>query len=142
MRCVGMAMVSWPLILIEPLRAPVRPMMARSVEVRPAPLRPSRVTTSPGCTTMSTPCSTCDSPYQASRLRISSAGVPAISVRPLQLAIGRAHVRFHDLWILRDFFVGPFGQDGAALQHRDAIGDGRDRKSTRLNSSHHSISYA
>jgi hypothetical protein len=41
-------MVSTPLILIEPLREPVRPMMARSVVVRPAPLRPSSVTTSPG----------------------------------------------------------------------------------------------
>ncbi len=67
MRWVGKPMVSCPYTLIEPWREPVSPMMARRVEVRPAPLRPSRVTTSPGCTTMSTPCKTCDSPYQACR---------------------------------------------------------------------------
>ena len=55
MRCVGMAIVSTPLTRMLPLRAPVKPMMARMVVVRPAPFRPSSVTTSPGCTTMSTP---------------------------------------------------------------------------------------
>ena len=42
-------------ILMEPVRAPVRPTMARMVVVRPAPLRPSSVTTSPSLTVRSTP---------------------------------------------------------------------------------------
>jgi hypothetical protein len=50
MRCVGRPTVSVPLTLIEPVRAPIRPMIARSVLVRPAPFLPSRVTTSPSST--------------------------------------------------------------------------------------------
>ena len=42
MRCVGIEIVSTPSTLIDPLRTPVRPRIARSVLVRPAPLRPSR----------------------------------------------------------------------------------------------------
>ena len=33
-------------------------------------------------------------------------------MRSLQLAIGGAHVGFHDLGVVRNFFVGPFGQHG------------------------------
>src|SRR5450830_111140 len=73
-----MAMVSLPLILIEPLRAPTSPMMERRVVVRPAPLRPSKVTTSPLFTLRSTLCRICDSPYQDCRLEIASAGVAAV----------------------------------------------------------------
>src|SRR6516164_9393179 len=108
MRCVGRWIVSLPLTLILPLRAPVRPRIARIVVVRPAPLRPSSVTTSPGCTTMSTPCSTCDSPYQACRPLISSAAV--ISMGPLELALGGAHVGLHHLRVLRDLGIGALGQ--------------------------------
>src|SRR2546426_473435 len=118
-------MVSSPWTLMEPLRAPVRPMMARSVDVRPAPLRPSSVTTSPGWTTRSMPCSTWDSPYQACRPLISNAGA-VISMRSLQLAVGGAHIRFHHLRVARNFLVRSLGQHGAALQHRDAVGNGGD----------------
>src|SRR5574344_2482828 len=126
MRWVGRPMVSWPLILTEPLREPIRPMMARMVEVRPAPLRPSKVTTAPGGTTRSTPCSTCDSPYQACKPLISSAGVLAMSVRSLQLTVGGAHVGFHDLGVTGNFFVAAFSQQRATLQHRDAVGNAGD----------------
>ncbi len=96
--------VSSPLIFTEPLRAPVSAHDGERVEVRPAPLRPSRVTTSPGWTTMSTPCNT----RAIRRTRLRDCGFPARgcvvvghgSVRSLQLAVGCAHVRFHDLRIL------------------------------------------
>ena len=63
MWCGASLTVSTPLIWIEPVRLPTSPMMARKVVVRPAPLRPSRVTTSPGITSRLTPCMMCDSPY-------------------------------------------------------------------------------
>ncbi len=47
MRCGGRPIDSRPLIMIDPVRRPTRPRMDFSVVVRPAPLRPSRVTTSP-----------------------------------------------------------------------------------------------
>src|SRR5471032_135462 len=112
--------------LIEPLREPVRPMMARIVVVRPAPLRPSSVTTSPSSTWKSTPCSTCDSPYQALRPLISRNGVLIrylLSVRADQLGLRRAHVSLDHRGILRDVGVRALGQQRAALQDRDRIGD-------------------
>src|SRR3954471_9596938 len=110
-----MAMVSLPLILIEPLREPTRPMIERSVVVRPAPLRPSSVTTSPLFTDRLTLCRMCDSPYQDCRSEISNAGVPPtadaappccnvavlISVCSFQRAGSGTHVGFHHLRILR-----------------------------------------
>src|SRR6478736_6595116 len=102
MRCVARCAVSVSLTLIEPLREPIRPMIARSVLVRPAPFLPSSVTTSPSSTWKSTPCSTCDSPYQAFRPLISRNGV-VISVRSRE-----------------------FGQRRAALEHGDGIGNGGD----------------
>src|SRR5262249_21691154 len=51
----------------EPLRLPMMPMIDFKVVVLPAPLRPSRVTTSPEWTLKSMPCRIWDSPYQASR---------------------------------------------------------------------------
>src|ERR1700761_619893 len=114
-------MVSWPLTLIEPLRAPVRPMIARIVVVRPAPLRPSSVTTSPSSTWKSTPCSTCDSPYQAFRPLISRKGVDMFSVGSDELGLRGAHVGLDDLRVLRDLGVRSFGQQRAALQHGDGV---------------------
>jgi hypothetical protein len=65
MRWAAIAIVSWPATLIEPSRRDTRPRIERSVEVRPAPLRPSRLTTSPSRTVTFTPWSTWLSPYQA-----------------------------------------------------------------------------
>src|SRR5262245_31317902 len=53
---------------MEPVRFPTSPRIDLNVDVRPAPLRPRSVTTSPLFTAKSTPWSTCDSPYQAWRL--------------------------------------------------------------------------
>ena len=63
----GRPISSLPSKRTEPVRCSIMPMMALSVVVLPTPLRPSRVTTSPGCTSKVTPCRMCDSPYQASR---------------------------------------------------------------------------
>jgi hypothetical protein len=50
----------------------------RSVVVRPAPLRPSSVTTSPGSPCRSMPCRMCDSPYQACRSVTRSSSTPGV----------------------------------------------------------------
>src|SRR6476620_4143767 len=100
-------MVSTPFTTIDPVLRPTRPRIDLSVEVRPAPLRPSSVTTSPLCTVRSTPCSTCDSPYQALR--------PAM--RRTASAMGRPHVRLHDGGIAGDLAVGALGEHGPSLQH-------------------------
>src|SRR5690242_20702281 len=91
MRYVGQPTVSTPFTLIEPVRRPTIPRIDLRVEVRPAPLRPSRVTTSPLSTARSTPCSTCDSPYQAF----------TPEMRRTSSAMGRPHVGLHDLRVGR-----------------------------------------
>jgi len=58
-------MISWPPKRIEPVRLPMIPITDFSVVVLPAPLRPSRVTTSPAFTLKLMPCRMWDSPYQA-----------------------------------------------------------------------------
>src|SRR5512140_983226 len=102
-----------PFTWIEPVRLPTRPRIDFSVEVRPAPLRPSSVTTSPRCTVRSTPCRTCDSPYHAwtPEMRRTSSAMGVFG--------GGAHVRLDHLRILRDFRVASFGQHGAPLHHGD-----------------------
>ena len=61
----GRAISSSPARRTEPVRRRTMPMMAFSVVLLPAPLRPSSVTTSPGRTSKATPRRMCDSPYQA-----------------------------------------------------------------------------
>src|SRR3954469_15397239 len=114
-------MASLPAMWMEPVRRPVRPTMARIVVVRPAPLRPSRETTSPWPTLMFTPCSTCDSPYQAFRFSMRRRSA-AMSVGTLEDRIGCAHVGLDHLRIARDLGIRAVGDDRAALQHRDAVG--------------------
>src|SRR5438067_5696087 len=104
---VGAAMVSTPFTAIDPVRLPTRPRIALRVVVRPAPLRPRSVTTSPLFTLNATPCSTCDSPYHAWRSE----------TRRTSSAIRAPHVRLDHLGIRRDLGVAPFGQHRASRQH-------------------------
>src|SRR5262245_20936215 len=102
---------SSPWNLIEPRRLASMPMMARMVVVLPAPLRPSKVTTSPEFTSKLMPCRTWLSPYQPLRSRtLSSAS-----------AMTRPHVGFDDLGVLGDLGVVTFGQDFGPRQHGDPL---------------------
>src|SRR5258706_11762030 len=100
-----------PFTLIEPVRRPTMPSTDLRVDVRPAPLRPSRVTTSPLFTARSTPCSTCDSPYQAwtPEMRRTSSGMRG------------PHIGLDHLRVRRDFRVRPLREHGPALQHGDGV---------------------
>src|SRR6187401_764720 len=101
-------MVSTPFTTIDPVRRPTRPRIDLSVDVRPAPLRPSSVTTSPLRTVKSTPCRTCDSPYQACR-----------SLTARMSLMCRPHVRLDHLGVLRHLRIPTLGENRSALQHRD-----------------------
>src|SRR5438874_885265 len=81
MRLDGSPISSVPQNRTEPVRWPRMPMIARRVVVLPAPLRPSRVATSPSSTAKSMPCRTCDSPYQACNPSTSSSGGASLETR-------------------------------------------------------------
>src|SRR5665213_3708987 len=117
MRFDRSAIVSLPATRTEPRRCPLVPwpmipMIARRVVVLPAPLRPSRVTSSPWPTANSMPCSACDSPYQALRSATSS-----------KSAMTRAHIGFDHLGIGRDGLVIALREDAAAGQYGDDVGE-------------------
>jgi hypothetical protein len=88
-----------------------------SVVVRPAPLRPSSVTTSPSLTVKSTPCRMCDSPYQACRPADAQQSSRAISACRPKLGYRRSHVGLDHLRV------------ASTPRHR-ALGDDRPRCST------------
>src|SRR5271154_6358573 len=93
------------------------PMIPRSVVVLPAPLRPSRVTTSPWRISKFMPCRICDSPYQPWRSATWSNVVVAADASGMT----RSHIGFDHGGIGRDFGIDAFGQDLAPRQHGDAI---------------------
>src|SRR5688572_16854878 len=132
----GMRIVSTPSKATEPLRFPRMPMIDFRVVVLPAPLRPSRVTTSPGATSKVTPCRTWDSPYQASRSRTARSGAPAAfgPMRCASAASGMAHpdIGFDHARILRHGGVISFGKNPAPRQHGDPVGQGGDDRQVVL----------
>ena len=119
-------------------------MIDCSVVVLPAPLRPSSVTTSPPRTSKSTPCRTCDSPYQALRSRTRAAarprrrarhgGAAATAVRHGPLP-GRP-ARRPDSSTRR---VVALGQDLAAREHGDVVGQRRDDRQVVLDHQHGAV---
>src|ERR1044071_8105411 len=80
------------------------PMRQRRSVVLPAPLRPTRVTTSPSSTSRETPCSTWASPYPAVSSWILSNVLPQV---------GGDHAR-----VVADLLVRALGQRLPKLQHR------------------------
>src|SRR5450755_2289783 len=105
-------MVSLPSSFTEPLRWLTMPMIDFSVVVLPAPLRPSRVTTSPCATSKLTPCRICDSPYHDCRSR-------TLSIAPDEAASGMrdSQVRLDHVRVLRDRGVVALRQHLSAREH-------------------------
>src|SRR5699024_12802950 len=87
--------------------------------VRPAPLRPSSVTTSPWSTLMSMPCRTCDSPYQACRLLMCSSVSSVFAVAASVMS--GSHVGRHHGPIVRYFRVRSFRQHFALVEHGNRV---------------------
>src|SRR5262245_8459488 len=109
---------SLPWNLIEPLRLASMPMMARMVVVLPAPLRPSKVTTSPALTSKLMPCSTWLSPYQALRSRTLS----------WASAMPGSHVGLDHLRVFRHLGVVALGQNLATRQDGNPLRQVRDHR--------------
>src|ERR1700684_3658543 len=108
------------------------PITAFRVVVLPAPLRPSKVATSPSATLKLMPCSTCDSPYHASRSRTSSrVRLAAIASGMTGSKIGLAHFD-----VLRDLAIGAFGENLTTRQHGDHVGEVGDHRQVRLANQH------
>src|SRR5262245_47906745 len=112
-RSEGWPTVSWPSKVTEPERLSTMPMTERRVVVLPAPLRPSRVTSSPRATSKSTPCKIWDSPYHA----CNPSTLSSVS------AMAGPDIGFDDGGIPGHRIVGPFGQHLAARQHGDGVGE-------------------
>src|SRR5438045_2602550 len=109
-------MVSAPSIFTEPVRRGTIPMIDFMVVVLPAPLRPTRVTSSPVRTSRSTPCSTWDSPYHACSLLTESSASGMLG----------AQICGDNGRILGDGLVVAFGEHLAAGENGDALGETRD----------------
>src|SRR3954451_2692578 len=99
-----------------PSRRGTRPMMLFMVVVLPAPLRPSSVTTSPSCTSKSTPCRMWLSPYQAFSPLIAS----------MASGIWRPEIGGDDVRVAAHAGIVPLGQDLPAREHRDAVAQALD----------------
>src|SRR6266478_3284428 len=102
------------------------PITDFSVVVLPAPLRPSKVTTSPAFTLKLTPCRMWDSPYQAWRSCTDSTGAPA-GFTAAASAIFRSgmtgpQIGFLDALVPGQLGIIAFRQHLTARQHRDDVG--------------------
>src|SRR5699024_6412096 len=119
---VGCLMISVSPTRMLPRRRSTSPRIDFSVVVRPAPLRPSRVTTSPWFTVRSMPCRTWDSPYQALRLSMRSS-VFAPPSAPIASDMGGSHIGGHHGFVVGYVFVRAFGQHFALVEDRDGVGE-------------------
>src|SRR6185312_2702699 len=119
MRFDGSAMSSCPAKTTEPRRCVMMPMIAFSVVVLPAPLRPRSVTTSPCSTAKLMPCRMCDSPYQA----WSSPTWRRVVLLTSPSGMAGSHIGFAHLGVLRDLGIAALGQDAPARQHGDGVGE-------------------
>src|SRR6187402_605558 len=89
----------------------ISPMMERIVVVLPAPLRPTRATTSPCATEIDTPCSVWLAPYQALRSLVSS------------IAIVLSQIDATDLGVRLDVIRRAVGDQPPVMQHQDAVAE-------------------
>src|SRR6478735_4447665 len=125
---------SAPSRVIVPSICRCRPMTERSRVVLPAPLRPTRVTTSPGATSMLTSVRARASPYQAESPETSSERERAcVATEPVFVCVVRVWSLMGCSEVCRDdplvgahLVVGSFRQHLPRLQHRDGVGEGAD----------------
>src|SRR5215470_15392992 len=143
-RCGARRMVSVPSSTTEPSRRGTIPINERSVVVFPAPLRPSRVTSSPGRISKLTPWRMCDSPYQAWSLSTWSIGRAAGSGGGPERATAasdmlRPHVRLHHVLVLAHRRVVALGEDLAPGEHGDVVREVRHHLQVVLDHQHRAL---
>src|SRR5258707_7470834 len=132
------SMSSSPARVIEPLRWPTMPMIARRVVVLPAPLRPSKVTTSPSPTEKFMPCRMCDSPYHACRSPTRSNSLCRTAVSGMT----GPHIGLDHLRVFRHCRIIALGKDAAASEHGDRVGEIGDAREIVLHHQHGAVSGA
>src|SRR4051794_27515192 len=100
---------SRPRYRMLPSRRGTSPMIDFRVVVLPAPLRPSKVTTSPSRTSKSTPCRMWLSPYQA--------------FRPATLSMRSSQISSDHVWVARHRGIVAFREHAAACQYSNDVAD-------------------
>src|SRR5258708_4139165 len=129
------SMSSSPARVIEPLRWPTMPMIARRVVVLPAPLRPSKVTTSPSPTEKFMPCRLRVAPSHGCRspTRSNSLGRTAVS------GMTGPHIGLDHLRVFRHCRIIALGKDAAASEHGDRVGEIGDDREIVLHHQHSAV---
>src|ERR1043166_3308556 len=107
------------------------PMIDLSVVVLPAPLRPSKATTSPGSTWNVTPCRMWDSPYHACRPSTARSGAASLMAGP--------HVGFAHLRVRRHGCVVAFREHASAREHGDGVREIGDDRKIMLDHQHRAV---
>src|SRR5262245_61189932 len=103
--------MSRPSNAILPPRGWSSPMMLLSSVALPTPLRPIRLTTSPGRTSISRSRRISVSPYDTDRFSMVNIGGFFFGLAVL------AQVNFDNLWVPLDFADGPLAEDHPLVQH-------------------------
>src|SRR3954471_12732442 len=117
--------MSRPVNLTLPVRCGTSPMIARSVVVLPAPLRPMTQTASPAATVSDTPCRMWLRPYQALRSRTSSIALDRLP------EIDAPH-----LLVRADVVGRALGEEPSVMQDEDAVRDAHDELHAVLDEDH------
>src|SRR5262245_20688188 len=118
MACEAMPTSELPSKTTSPSRGARSPEMARSVVVLPAPLLPSRATTSPSPTRKVTPFKARISPSDTWRFRTSS----TLGLRA-RCPLAAAEIGFDDAGVLLDVGGAPLGNLLPVVEHGDVVGD-------------------
>src|SRR5712691_4058748 len=118
-RCGGRRVMSWPRKRIWPECTGRRPVMLSMMVVRPAPLRPTRDTTSPSSTVSDTPCKMCAGPRKVLMASTSSNTWCSFALSSRQR---HAEKNVGDVLVHLDLFRRPVGEKPAFMHHHDAVG--------------------
>src|SRR5215217_5154310 len=130
--------MSRPSNLTAPVRRGTSPMIARSVVVLPAPLRPMTQTASPAATVSDTPCRMWLRPYQALRARpTTSARTRRCGASTSSIALDRLpEIDAPHLLVRADVVGRALGEEPSVMQHEDAVRDAHDELHAVLDEDH------
>src|SRR5207244_3843539 len=116
-RCGGKAVISSSRKRIRPERMGRSPVMLSMIVVRPAPLRPTRATTSSVSTAIETPRRTCAGPRKVLRSSTSRSTGRAQSGGQRS-----AEQDARDILVGADLIGRAIGKEGPLMHHHDAVG--------------------
>src|SRR5438132_9850875 len=125
--CVGSRVISRPCKVMCPDRTGSNPMMLSMVVVLPAPLRPTRHTTSRSCTTSESPCKMWAGPRKVCTCTSSSIRqAPSATTPSGSLCRRCAQQRGCHGRVSTDVSRGAIGENSALVHHDNTIRVGKD----------------